>query len=59
MGRSCKRPSRKINDENKPVELFKLHLSNLPDHEKPIVPDGLDYKKAISDYLREVGKVRV
>ena len=48
-----------INDDNKPVELFKLHLSNLPDHKKPILPVGLDYKTAISDYLREIGKVRI
>ena len=40
---------------NKPVEFFKLHLSNLQDNLKPKLP--VDYKKAITDYLREIGKV--
>ncbi|CAB5126745.1 hypothetical protein RhiirA5_495771 [Rhizophagus irregularis] len=37
------------------VELFILHLSDLPDNLKPILP--IKYKKAITDYLREIGKV--
>lgn len=37
------------------VELFNLHLSDLPDNLKPILP--IKYKKAITDYLREIGKV--
>ncbi|GBB85958.1 hypothetical protein RclHR1_01240009 [Rhizophagus clarus] len=41
-------------DELKPVELFKLHLGNM--EEKPYLPEGLDYKKAITDYLHEIGK---
>ena len=54
-----KRPSHKINYGNKPVELFKLHLDNsLRDRDRPHLPNGLHYKKAISDYLREIGKVR-
>ena len=53
-----KRPSRRNRmQDNKPVELFKLHLSDLPDNLKPILP--VNYKKAITDYLREIGKVRV
>ncbi|RIA82722.1 hypothetical protein C1645_834918 [Glomus cerebriforme] len=40
---------------NKPVELFKLHLGDLLDKFKPKLP--VDYKKAITDYLREIGKV--
>ncbi|GES97226.1 hypothetical protein GLOIN_2v1783264 [Rhizophagus clarus] len=36
---------------NKPVELFKLHLSDLLDELKPALP--VDNKKAITDYLRE------
>ncbi|CAG8502878.1 16830_t:CDS:2 [Dentiscutata heterogama] len=40
----------------KPVELFKLHLSNDNDLEnKPYLPPGLDYKQAIIDYLRKIG----
>ncbi|CAG8714991.1 13933_t:CDS:2, partial [Dentiscutata erythropus] len=40
----------------KPVELFKLHLSNDKDlKNKPYLPPGLDYKKAIIDYLRKIG----
>ncbi|CAG8597024.1 16034_t:CDS:2 [Funneliformis mosseae] len=42
-------------NETKPVELFKLHLSNLPDELKPKLP--VRYEKAITDYLREIGKV--
>ncbi|CAG8443263.1 10309_t:CDS:10 [Ambispora gerdemannii] len=44
--------------ENKPVELFKLCLaSNLKPEEKPTLPAGIDHKKAITDYLREMGKL--
>ncbi len=52
-----KRPNRKKMNrtENKPVELFKLHLGNLQEHLKPKLI--VDYKKAITDYLREIGKV--
>jgi hypothetical protein len=51
------RPSRrnKNRNETKPVELFKLHLGNLPDNLKPRLP--IEYKKAITDYLGEIGKV--
>ena len=53
-----KRPSRRNRmQDNRSVELFKLHLSDLPDNLKPILP--VNYKKAITDYLREIGKVRV
>ncbi|GES97211.1 hypothetical protein GLOIN_2v1845494 [Rhizophagus clarus] len=51
---------RKMNKQNncessKPVELFKLHLGDLLDEHKPKLP--VDYRKAITDYLREIGKV--
>ncbi|RIA82054.1 hypothetical protein C1645_809788 [Glomus cerebriforme] len=39
----------------KPVERFKLHLGQMKD--KPHLPDKLDYKTAITDYLREMGQV--
>ncbi|GBB95725.1 hypothetical protein RclHR1_00260030 [Rhizophagus clarus] len=52
-----KRPNKKkkSKDRSKPVELFKLHLGNLVDSLKPKLP--VDYKKAITDYLREIGKL--
>jgi hypothetical protein len=37
------------------VELFKLHLGNLSPELRNELP--VDYKKAITDYLREIGKV--
>jgi hypothetical protein len=48
-----------------PVELFKLYLSDLDNldkdkksnkHDKSYFPPNVDYKKAITDYLREMGK---
>ncbi|CAG8506950.1 24861_t:CDS:2 [Racocetra persica] len=40
----------------RPVELFKLHLGNISDMEsKPYLLPGLDYKQAITDYLRKIG----
>ncbi|CAG8621090.1 7824_t:CDS:2, partial [Ambispora gerdemannii] len=42
--------------DRKPVELFKLHLGDIPEDEKPLLPPGLNYQKAITDYLRELGK---
>ncbi|GES81267.1 hypothetical protein GLOIN_2v1502209 [Rhizophagus clarus] len=50
------RRSRNISSP-KPVELFKLHLGDLPQNEIPPLPDQLNYEKAISDYLRELGKL--
>ncbi|GES97357.1 hypothetical protein GLOIN_2v1732694 [Rhizophagus clarus] len=37
------------------VENFLLHLSNM--EHKPHLPEGLHYKQAITDYLREMGNV--
>ncbi|RIA82734.1 hypothetical protein C1645_880890 [Glomus cerebriforme] len=45
------------NSKDKLIELFKLHMSNMPDKFKPKLPLPLTYKKAITDYLREFGKV--
>jgi hypothetical protein len=39
----------------KPIENFLLHLSN--SEHKPYLPSGLDYKTAITDYLRAMGEV--
>ncbi|CAB5295793.1 unnamed protein product [Rhizophagus irregularis] len=41
---------------SKSVELFKLHLGNIPQNEKPPLPHQLNYEKSIGDYLRELGK---
>ncbi|CAG8822883.1 6458_t:CDS:2, partial [Gigaspora margarita] len=51
------KPSRRAKRQtitSKTVELFKLHLANIPEKEKPMLPKGLDYKNAINDYLREI-----
>ena len=57
----AKRPTRRSRNQNnkdsKPVELFKLHLGDIMDKFKPTLP--VEYKKAITDYLREMGKVQV
>jgi hypothetical protein len=37
----------------KPVENFLLYLSKT--NYKPYLPEGLDYKKAITDYLKQMG----
>ncbi|CAG8515916.1 10583_t:CDS:2, partial [Scutellospora calospora] len=37
------------------VELFKLHLGDIPNDEKPFLPNNLNYKRAIIDYLKELG----
>ncbi|CAG8646028.1 3349_t:CDS:2, partial [Funneliformis caledonium] len=47
-------PAKRNKNNNKPVELFKLHLSDIPDELKPKLPVG--YEKAITDYLREIGQ---
>ncbi|RIA87530.1 hypothetical protein C1645_807256 [Glomus cerebriforme] len=44
---------RKIVNKSRPVELFKLFLLN----EKPFLPDKLDYKRVIADYLRKLGEM--
>ncbi|KAG9304705.1 hypothetical protein G9A89_016184 [Geosiphon pyriformis] len=41
----------------KPVELFKLLLGDIPEDQKPKLPKGLHYKKAITDYLAEFAKL--
>ncbi|KAG9304704.1 hypothetical protein G9A89_016183 [Geosiphon pyriformis] len=43
--------------DRKPVELFKLHLGDMPEEEKPPLPVGLHFKKAIKDYLSNFGKL--
>ncbi|CAG8609893.1 15214_t:CDS:2 [Funneliformis mosseae] len=54
----AKRPKRNfdINEQKYVAELFKLHLGDLNDSLKPNLPNGLEYKKTIVDYLREIGK---
>ncbi|CAG8836908.1 2262_t:CDS:2, partial [Racocetra persica] len=37
-----------------PLEYFKLHLADIPDEEKPNLPRGLNYRKAITDFLKKM-----
>lgn len=56
--RSRRQPSETSNAL--PVELFKLHLAdNLRNFEKPYLPNGLDYEKAIADYLSKMKPVNI
>ncbi|CAG8602704.1 16306_t:CDS:2 [Funneliformis mosseae] len=41
----------------KPVEHFKLHLGSMPDNDKPLLPKGLNHKKAITDYLKSMDTI--
>ena len=41
--------------DTKPVENFLLYLSKMEN--KPPLPNGLDYKKVITDYLKEMGNL--
>ncbi|CAB5352186.1 unnamed protein product [Rhizophagus irregularis] len=43
-----------LNKRSCPIELFKLHLSNLREDQKPWLPPQLNYKKAIVDYLTQM-----
>ena len=42
----------------KPVELFKFYLGKVPESKKPNLPPKVPYKRAITDYLREMGNYR-
>ena len=50
--------SKHENETRRPVELFKLYLGNLQENLRPKLPDGLGYKKAITDYLCKIGEVK-
>ncbi|CAG8630288.1 10726_t:CDS:2 [Paraglomus brasilianum] len=55
----AERPKKKklfAQSEARPVELFKLHLGNMANDKKPRLPKGLDYRKAITDYLRKLNE---
>ncbi|CAG8611977.1 5309_t:CDS:10 [Diversispora eburnea] len=49
-----RRKKKHVNTDCKTVELFKLHLADIPDYQKPGLPYGLDYRKAIRDFLAEM-----
>ncbi|CAB4491814.1 unnamed protein product [Rhizophagus irregularis] len=52
----AEKPNRRKKPSNiKPVERFKLHLGDMEN--KPYLPEGFDFKTAITDYLREMGIV--
>jgi len=56
----AERPKKKklfAQSEARPVELFKLHLGNMSQDKKPRLPRGLDYRKAIKDYLKKLNEV--
>ncbi|KAF0543533.1 actin-like ATPase domain-containing protein [Gigaspora margarita] len=53
----AQRYSRRRNNNSRPVELFKLHLINMSEDQTPALPEGLNYKKAITDYLCELGEL--
>ncbi|CAG8737275.1 17418_t:CDS:2, partial [Racocetra fulgida] len=38
----------------RPIELFKLHLADIPEYQKPELPYGLNYHKVIQDYLEQM-----
>ncbi|KAF0520400.1 actin-like ATPase domain-containing protein [Gigaspora margarita] len=42
---------------SRPIELFKLHLGDIPKEQKPILPSKITPERAIADYLREMGKI--
>ncbi|CAG8847573.1 36183_t:CDS:2, partial [Gigaspora margarita] len=48
---------RRRNNNSRPVELFKLHLIDMSEDQKPALPEGLNYKKAITDYLSEAAAI--
>ncbi|CAG8550574.1 13091_t:CDS:2 [Acaulospora morrowiae] len=52
-----KRPSSRSdkNERTYVVELFKLHLGDLDEEHRRRLSTVVDYKKAITDYLREIG----
>ncbi|CAG8646618.1 11627_t:CDS:2 [Ambispora gerdemannii] len=47
----------KSDNSHKIAELFKLHIGEIPYEHKPPLPSGLNPRKAITDYLREMGKI--
>ena len=49
------RRDRNNRQPSKPIELFKFHLGDVPEEEKPKLPDRMTPKKPITDYLREMG----
>ncbi|CAG8608555.1 2690_t:CDS:2 [Funneliformis caledonium] len=52
------RPKKKKNtDKSIPLELFKLFLFKNSSMANPYLPDNLDYKKVITDYLKELCKM--
>ncbi|CAG8504961.1 9394_t:CDS:2 [Funneliformis mosseae] len=52
------RPKKKKNaDQSIPIELFKLFLFKNSSMEKPYLPENLDYKNVITDYLKELCKM--
>lgn len=57
--KKSKKKSRDEHDRIRPIELFKLHLADIPEYQKPELPYGLEYRKAIKDYLEQMRPVRL
>ncbi|CAG8521271.1 8783_t:CDS:2 [Racocetra fulgida] len=52
-------PKRKTKTKSTPsslVELFKLHLGNIPNEQKPVLPSQITPERAITDYLRKMAE---
>ncbi|CAG8460451.1 1245_t:CDS:2 [Paraglomus brasilianum] len=54
-----KKTRRDAKNQMKPinVDLFKLHMGNIREEDRPRLPNGLTYNQACADYLREFNKV--
>ncbi|CAG8727860.1 17491_t:CDS:2, partial [Cetraspora pellucida] len=51
----AQKPNKKVEEfKNKPAELFNLYLGKLAN--RPPLPEGLDHKKAITNYLCKMGE---
>ncbi|RIA82050.1 hypothetical protein C1645_744051 [Glomus cerebriforme] len=52
----AEKPSNKKKSSHlsKPIELFKLHLLKDLSNGKPFLPEGLDFKQVITDYLKNL-----
>ncbi|KAF0480254.1 actin-like ATPase domain-containing protein [Gigaspora margarita] len=59
-GKKANEPTRRRKKDksvpSRPIELFKLHLGDIPKEQKPILPSKITPEMAITDYLREMGK---
>ncbi|CAG8565160.1 9924_t:CDS:2 [Ambispora gerdemannii] len=57
VGEPQRRRKKTAANSSKPIELFKLHLGNIPEEQKVKLPPNCPAEKAITDYLREMEEV--